>query len=218
MKQSLLLTASLLLAAVSHQRAAAQAFTRGSLLVSISEGSTHAHYTTEHTDDGTKTDQHINGDRDPLTIEYGLSRHWGIGLNMGGDVLHVNPSKFYNINDASTRTQVITSEFTIDANYHYFVTKRTDISAFGSAGLGGVRFKGRAGDAAYQYDAGGGILRIGTKVKYYIFKRVGVMAMLSAYTGAYSPEGDKENTIASRYHTNISGYAIEFGICGRILK
>ncbi len=198
----------------------AQAFKKGSLLISLSEGATFAKYTTANTNtnDGEIINHNTNGDRDPLTVEYGLSNHWGIGLNMGGDILHVDPNKFYGIKSDGKKVDVFMSEFTVDANYHYFVTKRTDISAFASAGLSDVSFEGKEGDAPYMYKASGAILRMGTKIKYYVYKRIGVMAMVSTYTANCSTKDVKENTIAAGYDTRIKGFAVEFGICTRLLK
>ena len=199
--------------------ACAQAFNKGSLLVSISEGSTHTKYTSVNTEANNGTvSNHVNGDRDPLTVEYGLSKHFGIGLNMGGDILHADPKSFYNINSSGKAPDVITSELTVDATYHYFITRRTDLSGFLSAGPSSVYIKGKDGDANYTYNAGGGLVRVGTKAKYYFCRHFGIMGMLSAYGASCSPKGVKDNTVAAGYDTRITGYASEFGICGRFLR
>lgn len=218
MKQQYVFLAALCLTTFIAVTAGAQAFRKGALLISVSEGATHASFTTNNTNDGHMVNEEINGDRDPLTLEYGLSKHWGIGINMGGDVLRTDPKALYGVNSGGKKSEVVMSECTIDANYHYFVTKRTDISAFGSVGFADVTFKGKDGDAAYNYAAGGGIIRVGTKAKYYFYRRIGVMCMVSAYSAGYSPKDVKTNTIAVNIDTKIKGYAIEFGLCTHLLK
>ncbi len=218
MKKQPIFLAAFCLIMLTSSLANAQAFRKGSLLVSVSEGATFANYGTSNTGDGGSVRDNITGDRDPLTIEYGLSNHWSVGITMGGDVFRVDPNTFYGIKEQERKTVATTSEITMDANYHYYITKRTDISAFASFGTTDVSFKGKEGDAAYQYHANGGMLRLGTKAKYYVFRRIGIMGMVSAFSGTYSPVGVKENTIAGTTNTKIKGVAVEFGICARFLK
>ena len=198
----------------------AQSFRKGSFLISISEGSTYAAYTTTGSaqNSDVMNTGHIAGDRDPITVEYGITKKWGIGLNMGGDIYNIDPSRFYNFSTTTNKVKVITSELTLDANYHFFVTRHTDIAACLSFGGSSVSFKGNDGDFHYQYNSGGNIVRIGTKARYYFRKRFGVHAMLSAFTTKNATNGIKGNTVANNYTTGLSGYAIEFGLCYRILR
>ena len=198
----------------------AQTFRKGSLLLSLTEGSTYAHFTTSDnsTSPAKITDGNICGDRDPIILEYGLSNKWGIGINMGGDILHVNPTSFYNVH--TTATQLITSELSLEANYHFLVTKKFDLSACGSLGFASVHFEGNEGDggAVHDYNAGGGIIRLSAKARYYFFRRFGVLCILSAYSSSCTPDADKDNSIQKQTTTRISGYSFEFGLCYRILK
>ena len=201
-------------------QASAQSFKKGSLLISISEGSTDANYTTTYSEGGTDVlhTAHIGGARDPLTMEYGLTNHWGIGLNMGGDIYSVDPSKFYDFQTMTNKVKAITSELTLDANYHFFVNRHWDLSTVASLGFSSVSFKGNDGDLHYQYNAGGLLVRTGAKAKYYITKRFGVMGMLSAFATQCGTDGVKGNTVGNNYTTNITGRALEFGLCYRILR
>ena len=198
----------------------AQSFRKGSFLISISEGSTFASYTTSGSAQNIDVINrgNIAGDRDPLTIEYGLTKKWGIGLNMGGDLYNIDPSKFYNFSTPTNKVKAIMSELTIDANYHFFVTRHTDLAACLSFGGSSVSFKGNNGDFHYQYNSGGNIVRIGTKARYYFRKRFGVHGMLTAFTTKNATNNVKGNTVANNYTTGLSGYAIEFGLCYRILR
>jgi hypothetical protein len=200
--------------------ATAQAFRQGSLLISITEGSTHSqfstldHSTPGHTD--VKSD-YINGDRDPIIVEYGLSSRWGIGLNMGGDVFHVSPSTYYAVH--TNDNKLITSEFSVEGNYHFFVSQQWDIAACGSLGLASVYFKGTDGDGAIRtYNAGGGIVRASVKSRFYFWRRLGAVGILSAYTSSCRPDPDHGSNVAVQTTTHISGWAFETGLCYRILR
>ncbi|MCP2938071.1 hypothetical protein NK983_35785, partial [Salmonella enterica subsp. enterica serovar Typhimurium] len=73
--------------------AKSQCFRKGSLLVSISEGSTFANYTTNDVSGSKPVLRHsefMRGDRDPLILEYGLSQHIGVGLSAGTDLYQIN--------------------------------------------------------------------------------------------------------------------------------
>ena len=203
---------------IFHGRARAQSsFHKGALLISLSEGRTHTHYATHNTAIANDGGNHTNtdGDRDPLTIEYGLSKNWGIGLNMGTDIIKVNPVDFYNFSTNKSYVNAFMSEFTIDGTYHFFNTRHTDVSAFLSLGAASVTLKGNDGDFAYQYNAGGGIIRFGSKAKYYFKRRFGVMAMISTCSANCSPKGIKGNTVGNDYSTSINGWALESGPCFR---
>ena len=142
------ITACIVVSILISSAVNAQAFRRGTILVSLSEGSTWSKYTTTNTNATTDVmhQDNINGDRDPLTVEYGISNKWGIGLNMGGDLFKVDPSKFYGFQTSRHYVTAIMSEFTLDGNYHFFVTKRLDLAAFTSIGFSSVSFKGNDGD------------------------------------------------------------------------
>ncbi len=212
------------------QKPIVKAFQRGSLLVSISEGSTSSVFTTKTTgatSGGSKSESPalvkrslVEGCRDPLIIEYGISNHWGLGLSSGKDIFTINPGDFYGFTLSSNEPiQVSTNELTFDGNYHVFVNKRLDLSVFNSLGCFSVTFAGKDGDAApYKYTANGNIIRLGTKVRYYFLRHFGAFGMASLYAGGTSPKDVKDNTVAGTYSTNVSGYAVEIGLCYRFIK
>lgn len=189
--------------------------------MSLSEGSTYSTYTTTNTTaaagDGVKQGDN-NGCRDPLAIEYGLSDKWGVGLNLGTDIYNVNPSSFYNFQTTTNNVKAFMSEFTLEANYHFFTADKIDLSGFVSLGLASVSINEKDGDAVNKYNAGGGIARIGAKGRYYLTRRLGVLAILSAFSANCSTKGDTGNTVANNYSTSIKGHALEFGLCYRILR
>ena len=219
------------IALLTHS-ASAQSFKKGSLLISLSEGTTYSTFsTTGPADNGTSTTRtnpsggndvlhtgNITGTRDPITIEYGLTNHWGLGINMGGDIYHADPSKYYGFQTATNDIKVITSELTLDANYHFFVTRHFDLAAFVSLGFSSVSFNGNEGDHSYQYKSGGLLFRTGTKARYYITKRFGVMGMLSTFITQNGTDGVKGNTVGNNYTTTLKGTAIEFGFVYRVLR
>jgi len=191
------------------------AFHKGALLVSISEGQTWANYTTENTTTNYTDGGYNHGGRDPLFLEYGLSKRWGIGLTSGADLYNVDPSRLYGFGTPGSPVKAITSELTVDGHYHFFVTHKTDVSAFAGAGAFSVSMKGNESDYSYKYQSSGNIIRGGVQGRYYFFKRLGFFGSLSAFAAKSSPQGVKGNTIANDYNTNISGGALEFGFCFR---
>ena len=203
--------------ALSIHPASAQSFKKGVLLVSLSEGRTHANFSTKNTSvpDGAVNYIKTDGDRDPITIEYGLTKHWGLGINIGTDILKVDPKTFYGFQTGSGQVKVFMSEVTLDASFHLLVTKHTDLCGFISVGPSTFTVKGNDGDYAYKYTATGGIVRVGSKFKYYPCKRFGLMAMISTYSTSCSTKGIKDNTVGSGYTTGINGWALEFGPCIR---
>ena len=220
MKKAYLFFASLVLFGQFFiiDNANAQAFSKGAFIISLSEGSTQAHFGTTKSD-GYHTYENqgnINGDRDPLTLEYGLSRQWGLGVNLGGDILRVDAKKFYDLTTTKKQVNLITSEATVDVHYHYLVSERTDLSVFGSVGLAGVILKGSEGDREYQYISSGSILRLGTQARQYLTKRFGIHGMLSIYAANCAYADTRHNTIATNTSTIIKGYALEFGLCYRL--
>ena len=219
------------------------AFQRGSLMVSISEGSTIANYKTSYNgaavtgsttgrykDGGIEDDSHpapvhhggcMDGERDPLIIEYGITNKISLGFTTGNDIFTVDPSKFYGL-ELSDNKQVEskTSEVTFDGSYHFFVNKRLDLSAFGGLGFFSVSFSGKdAPDAKeYSYTANGSMARGGIRVRYYFWRRLGAFGQISSYTGKCSPKDTEGNTLNGNYTTQISGSAIEAGLCYRFIK
>jgi hypothetical protein len=198
----------------------AQAFRKGSILLSLSEGYTNVNYRTSNNSatDAIKYSRAEDGDRDPITFEYGLTKHWGVGINLGGDVFHVNPTPAYGFTVPDNRVEAITSELTVDAHYHFFVTNKTDLSAFASVGFADVTIDGNSGDYAYRYNAGGGIVRAGAQARYYFFRRLGVLGMASIFSASCSTKDVTDNTVGKGYSTSLKGYAIEFGLCYRVRR
>lgn len=200
--------------------ASAQAFRKGSLLISITEGSTYANYTTKDIS-GNKPvlmkSKLMCGERDPLIFEYGLSNKWGVGFSFGADIFKVNSLGFYGFSTSDNYVTAITSELTVDVNYHVFVNKRLDLSVFASSGIFSIAYQGKDNDVDYAYNAGGNIMRFGTKARYYFWKRLGAVGMISSYMASATPE-KSQNSDLKRYSTSINGMAIEMGLCFRILK
>lgn len=199
----------------------AQAYRKGSLLISVSEGSTWANYSTSDISGPKPTlikTKCMDGVRDPLIIEYGISNRWSIGLSSGTDIFKVTSSDFYKFSTSDEKVKVSTGEFTIDGTYHVFVNKRLDLSVFTSVGFLSINFKGNDNDVSYKYTANGNIIRLGGKARYYFFKRLGAFGMVSSYAASCSPKDVKGNTVANNYSTSINGFAIEAGLCFRILR
>ena len=199
----------------------AQSFKKGSLLISLSEGTTYSTFSTTSDNTGNSDVLHtgnITGTRDPITIEYGLTDHWGLGINIGGDIYHADQSKYYGFQTTTNDIKVITSELTLDANYHFFVTRHFDLAAFASLGFSSASFNGSDGDHSYQYKSGGRIIRTGTKARYYITRRLGVMGMVSTFATQNTSDCVKSNTVGNGYTTTIKGSAIEFGLVYRVLR
>jgi len=196
----------------------AQSFKKGSFLISISEGSTTAQYATNNVNTLKQyCNSKLDGVRDPLFIEYGISKRWGIGLSTGNDLFNINAKNFYGFNTNDGKDiNVKTSEFTFDLNYHLYSRKRTDVSVYGSIGSFGVDFTSKSGENTYNYKGTGGIIRFGTKFRYYFWKRLGVLAMLSTYSGTATPQKDLHFGDQLAPATTIVGTATEFGLCFRL--
>lgn len=220
MNHKYLLAIALLFTCISAH--AQNAFRKGSLLLSISEGITPSTYTTTNVTKNNETPyshySKMDGVRDPLFIEFGLTNRWGIGLSTGNDLFDIDPNKYYGFHLSDNReVNVKTSEFTFDVNYHFYTRQRIDWSLYTSVGSFGVAFDAKDGANNYTYNAKGGIIRMGTKLRYYFWGRLGALGMLSTYSGTASPENIGSNNIASAKNTetSISGYALEFGLCFR---
>jgi hypothetical protein len=215
---------SLLFIFVFSYSTQAQAYRKGSLLISVSEGSTWAHYTTNNilANDETTPTTHgggcTGGTRDPFIIEYGLSKRWSIGLTSGADIFKVKSANLYGFGEPDQTIKVTTGEFTIDCGYHVFVNKRLDLSVSTSVGMFSTGFNESTSDVTTKYKANGNIIRFGTRARYYFFRRLGAFGMASTYFANSSPKDVKANTVANTYSTKINGFALEAGLCFRILK
>jgi hypothetical protein len=205
--------------AFTAQNTFSQAYKKGTLMIGISEGSTKANYTTSdiHTNQLVK---HKCGDgvRDPFVIEYGISNKWSLGLCAGNDIFKVNVADFYGGPTLTNQAKVTTSEFTFDANYHFFVNKRLDLSAFTSLGGFSIKIASNESDIYYKHVANGNIIRIGIRARYYFWNRLGAFGMISNYAAKCSPKDVKGNSFGQNYSTSISGFAIETGLCFKIIK
>ncbi|MES2513623.1 MAG: hypothetical protein V4580_05735 [Bacteroidota bacterium] len=220
-RTSTLCVATMALLTAFQFSANAQAYRKGSLLVSISEGHTLANYTTN--DISTGKEKVVNEDvligvRDPFVIEYGLSKRWSVALSTGNDIFEVNSSKAYGFSSGDTKVKVSTSELNAECAYHAFVNKRLDLSVFVATGVFSISMKGGESDYTYNHTSKGTIVRYGTRVHYYFWKRLGAVGMVSNYLANCSPKDVKGNNTAKNYSTSINGIAIEGGLCFRILR
>lgn len=221
MKKNLLVPALLVCMIGFTSVAFSQAFRKGTLMIGISEGSTKAFYSTNSIiSDGSSSvkPKCQDGIRDPFVIEYGISDRWSFGLCSGNDIFKVNIADYYGGPQLSSLATVTTNEFTFDANYHFYVNKRLDLSAFTSLGGFSIKIKGNENDISYKHESSGNIVRVGVRARYYFWKRLGAFGMISNYTAHSSPKTAKGNSFGSNYETTLSGFAIEAGLCFRILR
>ncbi len=206
----------------ANTQADAQAFRKGSLVLTFSEGATITNYTTTNIRESKDVYNtvHAQGNRDPLALEYGISDRWGVGLSMGSDIYKVDPDHMYNYVWAAGKINSVMGEISAEVNYHCFVTKRVDIAAYSALGLAGVNFTVKDDGKEYNYNCGGTIVRLGVKAKYYVFKRVGFLGMVSAFSTHCTTTGDQPGYTGEShpYATSIKGVAAELGLCYRILK
>jgi len=197
----------------------AQAYRKGSILISVSEGHTVANYTTNDISGNKPVLFHkecVHGDRDPLILEYAVSNRWGIGFTSGLDIFRVNSSDFYGFTTSEKNVKATTGEFTFDVNYHVLVNRRLDVSLCSSFGVFSMNIKGNDHDNAYTYTSNGNILRFGARARYYFYKRFGAFGMMSSYYASASPKDIKGNTVGRNYSTTLNGIASEIGLCYRI--
>jgi hypothetical protein len=221
MKQNNILTAfcSIALVIIFIMPARGQAFRKGAFDINLSEGWSFSNYTTsDETSENKIASAHFTGDRDPFSIEYGITSHWGIGLSSGLDLYTISPSSFYPCATSINQVKSTSTDFTIDASYHLYVTAKIDISLVGSFGGSSVSFKGSQSDYNYQYNANGGIIRLGVHARYYVLNHLGLLAMVSTFSTTDSPVGVKGNSGGPMYATTISGTSLEFGLCYRFRK
>lgn len=208
-------------AVAGNPRADGASFYKGALLLSISEGSTTANYSTSNREASrshTRYTCKMDGVRDPFFIEYGITNKWGIGISSGNDLFTVNSQDYYGFRTSGNKAlDVKTSEFTFDLNYHLYSGRHIDWSLYSSVGSFGVSYNALVGENAtnYHYNAKGGIFRMGSRVRYYFGRRFGVLAMLSSYSGYAKPKTASPASEIKSYSTSIRGTAIEFGLCYR---
>ncbi len=218
------------------------AFHKYSLSVSLTGGSTRAFYTTSLThpsDIGNKGHREcIHGAVDPLILEFGVSDRFGIGLTAGGDRYDIDSRKYYNYSPqyGNGKLTTYTGYVTFDCNYHPFVGTKLDVSLYGGIGTFKVNVldcpEGEATEANanasdgssnsdvattkyYQYMARGPIVRTGVKMRYYFWRRLGAMMMVTGFTGKATPTGNGYYSFGNDYSTRITGVSTEFGICYR---
>jgi hypothetical protein len=190
-------------------KAQSMAFRQGSFEINVTEGNTYSNYTSN----GLSTsvgEGHTIGCRDPFQIEYGLTNRWGIGISSGADL--------YTFNGVSGgQVHTVTSEFTIDGSYHFFVTKKIDVAAVASYGGSSIDFKGGTGDNSYSYATKGDIGRIGLHGRFFVLGHFGLVAMVTAFSETGVQQVASGYT-GPRYSSSFWGIAKEFGICYRIKK
>ena len=203
----------------------AESFHRGSFLIAISEGHTSSFFTTKNMAPNSENPtlvkrSEVNGCRNPLFIEYGVTNHWGLGLSTGTDIFSINPADFYGFHRSDNQAiKVATNDFAFSTSYHIFSNKRLDLSIFSDFGVFNVKFKSQESDyKSYQYTSNGNMIRVGSKVRYYFFHHFGAFGMISQYAGKTSPKGVTDNTVANTYTTSVSGFAVEMGFCYRFFK
>ena len=184
-----------------------KAFRKGSILVGLSEGSTRSFYSTMNDASPWQIgpNQSLHGQRDPLSFEYGITDHWGIGFNSGNDLFNINPNSFYGTDAFTGAAKATTSEFTLDLSYHFYIAEKNDLSLTGSFGSSSVSLTGNSGEAKYQYLANGNIVRLGIHARHYFCKRMGVLAILSTYSSGNSTLNVSGNTFGNIYSTSIKG-------------
>jgi hypothetical protein len=201
----------------------AQAFKRGSFVLSVTEGSTQSTYATGDISPNPSAESPGNqlsetGQRDPLIIEYGISNRWGIGSSWGNDIYSVNPNTFYGFSNSGTNVKAKTSEYTIDGSFHFLVTRRADFALVASAGTFSVAMKGGNSDYSYSYNSNGALVRMGVRTRYYFWRRLGVTSMGTLFSGSASPKGVNDVTVGKTTATHIKGSSVEFGLCYRIFR
>tara|TARA_B100000809_G_scaffold243102_1_gene267796 strand:- start:1345 stop:1995 length:651 start_codon:yes stop_codon:yes gene_type:complete len=198
----------------------AQTFKKGAFTISISEGLAMAHYNTKNLSSKPndisikttpQTTTYLKGIRDPLIFEYEITNRIGVGIAFGGDLWEMDGS-YYGINNADKQLDITTYEVTFDINYHTLISRRVDWAIHASVGALSVGFNEEFNDQEYNYFADGHILRYGTSLRYYIWKRFAVMGMISYYQSKSSPRNNEKNNLKDDYSTNIDGWAFEGGL------
>lgn len=187
------------------------AFRQGSFQVNVTEGNTYSNYsTTGLSKELGESGGHIIGTRDPIQLEYGITKHWGIGISAGTDLYTMSGPEYAKINSS-------TSEFTLDGSYHFFVLRKLDLAAVMSYGSSTIAFKSNSGDNGFGYSAKGNIFRTGLHARWFILGHFGLTAMVTAFT-ENAVQAEPQNFVGSIYSGHYWGIAKEFGICFRINK
>jgi hypothetical protein len=216
---------------ISQER---KAFHKYCLVASVTGGPSKALYTTKDLNGEKIHSAILDGRIDPLITEYGLTDKIGIGITRGGENFDVNANTFYGQNISEVNNGhimfVTTKYLTADASYHYYTTKRLDLSVFGSFGY--YMISGNAGNInpltksyegqQFSYDARGGIIRTGARARWYFSKRWGLMTMLYGFKG-YAKEPFDQSQISDGNGkggiiTTLTGGGFETGICFRFGK
>jgi hypothetical protein len=214
-----LFIASFVLLIASANSASAQAFRKGAFVFNVSEGWTGGTFQTS-TGEGSKViaTGHESGDRDPFCIEYGIGKHWGIGLSSGTDFYYVDPEKYYGFGASLGKVKVGTQDFTLDFGYHFMTTAKTDFAVVASLGGSSASMKGTDEDISYQYMAHGNIARLALHSRLYFGHHFGFLAMASVFAMGNATKGVTDNNVGNGYTTTVCGGAFEFGLCYRIKK
>lgn len=211
-----------------------KSFHKYCLITSITAGPGKALYTTRDRNDKIINSEILDSNIDPLVMEFGLTDKIGIGFSRGGENFNVDANKFYkqNLNSDNYGNMMWTSTkyLTLDAAYHFFTSKRLDLSFF--TGIGYYKLSGNVYipnaetinyfAPLYSYNASGGVIRSGTRARWYFSKRWGVMGMMFGYAGKVK-EPYKKNSISDAngsggISTTLIGIGHEVGICFRIGK
>lgn len=208
MKKLTLISAATCLVACFSFSANSQslAFRKGSFQINVTEGSTFTNYSTTNLETSVGEGGHTIGCRDPLQLEYGLTNRWGIGISMGTDLYTLNGYEF-------TQVHGTTTEFTLDASYHFFVTPKVDLAGVASWGSSTLNFKGGTGDNSFSYATKGDIGRIGIHGRFFILGHFGITAMVTAFS-----ETGVQQATGNAYSVSMWGLAKELGFCYRINK
>ncbi|HTB07494.1 MAG TPA: hypothetical protein VK806_11130 [Bacteroidia bacterium] len=198
----------------------AQAFRKGAFIINLSEGWTGGTYQTTSIGEGQKNIVigHEDGNRDPIAIEYGISKHIGIGLSSGTDFYFIDPMKYYQFSANTNTVKATTTDFTLDGYYHFMTTAKTDFSVVASFGSSSVGMQGSYSDESYQYMSKGNIARLGVHARFYVGGHIGFLVMASIFSMTNSTNGVNGNSVGSGYTTTISGSAFEMGLCFRFKK
>ncbi len=228
----------LLMGNLSQAQAPNTAFHKYSLSLAVTGGSTRAEYSTrDNSGSGPSVLKNREGTRgaiDPFILEFGISNHFGVGFTTGGETYNVDANKFYDYRaiDESRKLSSNTHYFTFDFNYHPYVTNRLDVSVFSgigtlkvniadyptqynSDGTQNMNYSTMCQAPVNSYYAKGAIVRTGIKARYYFWKRLGVMGMVTTFSGIASPRNTGALTFGNNYSTIVTGFATEFGLCFR---
>ncbi|MES2679025.1 MAG: hypothetical protein V4635_04030 [Bacteroidota bacterium] len=236
--------ASVLFLTTAFLGRAQTAFHKYSLSVSLTGGSTRANYATKNNSPSDLSApinrENMDGIVDPLILEFGITDRIGVGFTAGADIYKIDAKKFYNYDAKyeSGKLPTYAHYFTLDFNYHPYVTRKLDLSY--SLGIGTLKVnvfdcpedEAATQDAAStedntaeknddgvqqynQYIARGPMLRAGVKLRYYFWRRLGIMGMVTGFSGKANSLNRSDSNFGKGYATRINGVATELGICFR---